>query len=534
MRFSGVQTRRKILCVFARYARVFGTFYHSFQFFPDTEAFMPPQGILTIAAFLPEEWEVRMVDENIRPAQDEDFAWADAVFVSGMHVQRKRMAWLAERAHAFGKLAVAGGPSVSARTSYHPVFDILHAGELGDATEQLIKLLDNSVERPAQQIVLTTERRTDLDDFPIPAYHLVDIHKYMILNIQWSSGCPYTCDFCDIPALYGRKPRMKSAARLIAELDVIISCNPLAGIFWVDDNLIGDKKAARELLPQIAAWQQRNNYRLRMSGQCTINLAQDREILAMLREANFTDIYFGIESPSVETLKGIDKHQNIRMPLLEAARIINSYGIQLNAGFIFGMDPDGTDTADKVSQMIREAAIPMAALSMIFALPKTALWRKLEAEGRLIPEDEVVESNVVFKLPADVVMQQWRRAVDLCYEPRAVYERFRHNLRHTYPNQKKLSLKRYKLSRRLLHTAVHSLTTIFWRIGCRSNYRREFWRLAWEMLRCGRIDYLIYMAIIGHHLICFREETLAGKTLSSPYSPATLETSPRRDLVSIR
>jgi hopanoid C-2 methylase len=535
MRYAGVQNHRKILCVFARYVPVFANFYHSYQFFPDTAAFMTPQGILTIAAYLPEEWEVRVVDENIRPAADADFAWADAVFVSGMHVQRKRMAWLAERAHAFGKIAAAGGPSVSSRPSYHPGYDILQVGELGDSTDELIRLLDASVERPAEQIVLTTQHRLPLNDFPIPAYDLVDLDKYMLLSIQWSSGCPYTCDFCDIPALYGHEPRMKTPERLLAELDAILAHNPLTAIFWVDDNLIGNKKAARELLPHIVDWQQRTGYRLRMSAQCTLNLAQDRDLLAMLRDAYFVGIYFGIESPSTATLKDIDKHQNNRMPVLEAARIFQEFGIEVQAGFIFGMDGDGPDTVDHVIQMVRDASIPLVLLNVLWALPKSPLWDKLEAEGRILPEDEVVDSNVVFKLPYDVVMNQWKKAVAVCYEPKAVFERYRDNVKHTYPNQMKPSLARFGFSWRLVRMGGYSLSMIFWRCGLRSNYKREFWRLAWELLRAGRVDYLILIASVSHHLIRFGEDVAAGKANASIYTPEPAAVQPSASgLVAIR
>ncbi len=519
MRYSGVQSRRKILCVFARYVPAFANFYHAYQFFPDTDAFMTPQGILTIAAYLPEEWEVRVVDENIRPTEDADFAWADAVFVSGMHVQKKRMAFLAERAHAFGKVAIAGGPSVSSRASYHPGFDILQVGELGDSTDELIRLLDESVERPAEQIVLTTQHRLPINDFPIPAYHLVPMHKYMLLSIQWSSGCPYTCDFCDIPALYGHEPRVKSPERLVAELDAIISHNPLTTIFWVDDNLIGNKKAAKELLPHVIEWQKRTNYRLRMSGQCTLNLAQDRELLALLQEAYFVGMYFGIESPNTATLKNIDKHQNIRMPILEAVKIFNSFGIELSAGFIFGMDADGPDAAEHVIQMVRDAEIPLVLLNVLFALPKSPLWDKLETENRIIAEDEWVDSNVVFKLPHDVVINQWKQAIAASYEPKGLYDRFRYNIKNTFPNQKKLAMARYGFSWRIVRIGVFALATIFWNIGVRSNYKREFWRLAWELLREGHVDYLIHIATVSHHLIRFGEDVRDGKAAASIYTP---------------
>jgi hypothetical protein len=287
----------------------------------------------------------------------------------------------------------------------------------------------------------------------------------------------------------------------------------------VDDNLIGNKKAAKELLPHLVEWQKRTGYRLRMSAQCTINLAQDRDLLAMLRDAYFVGMYFGIESPNSSTLTAIDKHQNNRMPVLEAAKIFNSYGIELNAGFIFGMDGDGPEIADQVIQMVHDAGIPLVLLNVLYALPKSPLWDKLEAEGRLIPESEAVDSNVVFQLPADVVMSQWKKAVAACYEPKAVFERYRYNVAHTYGNQLKPSLARYGFSWRLLRMGGHCLATIFWTCGVRSNYRREFWPLAWELLSTGRIDYLILIASVSHHLIRFGEDVATGRAEPSIYTP---------------
>src|SRR5262245_41748467 len=170
--------RRRILCVFPRYSRVFGTFHHAYQFFPDVKAFMPPQGLLTIAAYLPESWEVEFVDENVREPTDDEIRWADAILVSSMHVQKRRVTAIAERAHAFGKVAVLGGPSVSAAPEYYPTYDYLHCGELGDATDNLVAMLDETVARPPEQIRLTTKDRVDLDDFPIPAYKKIRVSQY--------------------------------------------------------------------------------------------------------------------------------------------------------------------------------------------------------------------------------------------------------------------------------------------------------------------------------------------------------------------
>ena len=520
--------RRRILCLFPRYTRSFGTFHHAYEFFPDTVAFMPPQGILTVAAYLPREWEVRFLDENVRPAGDDDYRWCDAVLTTGMHVQREHLERIAARAHAFGKPAVLGGPSVSAAPQYHPAFDILHLGELGDATDALIARLDASVERPPAQEIFQTKERVALDDFPIPAYSQIDLAHYFVANIQWSSGCPFSCDFCDIPALYGRNPRLKSPARILRELDVILAKQPLGAVYFVDDNFIGNKKAARELLPHLVEWQKRNGYRLRFGAECTLNLAQDEELLGLLREANFTDIFFGIESPDAETLKAIDKAQNVRMPLLEAVAILNSFGIELHAGIILGMDPDGEDADDKILRFIERANIPLLAVNVIYALPKTALWDRLEKEGRLIPEARVDESNVAFKLPAATVLAQFRRVVTEAFAPPAIYRRYRYNVEHTYPNRLSLPLARFGLSWKVARVALFSLFAIFVKIGLRGHYRREFWPLAMDLVRTGRLDHLIYVGSMAHHLISYADDVVKGDVKACFYTEKVVPYAPPR------
>src|SRR5690349_18075590 len=205
-------------------------------------AFMPPQGILLIAAYLPEKWEVRFVDENIRETPERDFRWADVVFVSGMHIQRQAMQGIARRAHAQGKVCVLGGPSVSASPEVYPDFDYLHIGEAGDATDALIATLDRDVSRPATQQRFETQERLPLPHFPIPAYHLIERGQYMLGSVQFSSGCPYRCEFCDIPALYGRQPRLKKPKQILAELDAILARGPIGAIYFVDDNFIANRR----------------------------------------------------------------------------------------------------------------------------------------------------------------------------------------------------------------------------------------------------------------------------------------------------
>ncbi len=311
------QAPRRILCVFPRYTPSFGTFEYSYGLTMGTRAFMPPQGILLIAAALPKHWQVRFIDENMEPAADRDFVWADAVFVSGMHIQRRQIDDICRRAHRLDKVTVLGGPSVSSCPDYYPSFDYLHVGEAGDATDDLIAILTHNVARPEQQVVLRTKVRRELSDLPAPAYELAKVDRYLLGSIQFSSGCPYKCEFCDIPGLYGRVPRLKTPEQIIAELDKLVDAGVAGSVYFVDDNFIANRKAVAELLPHLIAWQKKRGYPVGLSCEATLNIARTPDILAMMREAGFETIFCGIETPEADALKEIDKKQNLAMPILE-------------------------------------------------------------------------------------------------------------------------------------------------------------------------------------------------------------------------
>src|SRR5258705_492130 len=268
-----VMNVRRVLCVFPAYTPSFGTFSHAYKLMPGVRAFMPPQGLLLIAAYMPAEWPVRVIDENIQPASAADLAWADVVLVSGMHIQAAQIRDLARRAHAAGKVAALGGPSVSASPEMYPEIDYLHIGELGDATDALIARLDESVAPPAAQMRFETDERLALTDFPIPAYDLIALRNYLMLTLQFSSGCPYRCEFCDIPGLYGRQPRLKTPQQIIAELDAMRRQKDCPqALYFVDDNFIGNRKATREMLPHLIEWQRKHGYPIQFSCEATLTM----------------------------------------------------------------------------------------------------------------------------------------------------------------------------------------------------------------------------------------------------------------------
>jgi hopanoid C-2 methylase len=513
---TGVGSARRILCVFPHYTPSFGTFEYSYPLTDGARAFMPPQGLLVIAAYLPPDWEVRFVDENMRRATDADFAWADAVFVSGMHIQRRQMNDICRRAHAFDRPVALGGPSVSACPDYYPSFDYLHIGELGDATDQLVDRLSHDITRPDSQVVFKTSERVEMSDFPVPAYELAEIPRYFIGSVQYSSGCPYQCDFCDIPALYGRNPRLKTPEQVIAELDKLVACGIGDAIYFVDDNFIGNRKAALDLLPHLIAWQQRQGYRIRLACEATLNIAKRPEILSLMREAFFVNIFCGIETPNPEALKAISKDHNMMVPIFDAIKTLNGFGMEVVSGIILGLDTDTPETGRHLIDFIEQSKIPLLTINLLQALPKTPLWDRLAREGRLI-EDEERDSNVQFRLPYEHVVTSWRNCMKDAYQPDKVYERYQHQVEHTFPNRLKPPGGR-GFTFDDIRRGVRMLGRVIWNVGLVGDYKWVFWRFALARLARADLEGLLITALISHHLIVFSREASTGRQNASNYS----------------
>ncbi len=509
-------TKRRILCVFPRYAPSFGTFEYAYKLRRHTRAFMPPQGMLVIASYLPSEWAVRFVDENMRGATEADFAWADAVLVSGMHVQREHIKDIARRARAAGKVTVLGGPSVSSQPDSYPEFDYLHIGELGDGTDALIARLATSTAQPARQERFETTERLPLTEFPQPAYHLIDLRRYFLGSIQFSSGCPYQCEFCDIPGLYGRVPRFKTPEQITGEFDAMLARGNPGSVYFVDDNFIGNRRAARELMPHLVAWQRKRGFPVELACEATLNIAKQPELLAAMREARFTTVFCGIETPEMDALHAMKKDQNAQVEMLEAVRALNGYGIEVVAGIILGLDTDTAATPAKLLAFIEASNIPMLTINILQALPQTPLWDRLAAEDRL-DFDEGRESNVVFRRPYRQVVQSWRDCIAAAYAPDALFRRFAHNAAHTYPNR----VEPPATGRATLDNIAEGLWilgNLVARDGIAADYRRSFWRAAAPLLRAGRIEDALHIGLVAHHLIAFSRAALAGRQNASFYS----------------
>ena len=508
---------RRILCVFPHYEPSFGSFEYAYDITGSLRAFMPPQGLLVIAAALPEGWEVRFVDENIAKARRKDFRWADAVFVSGMHVQRRQIDAIRRRAHALGKPAILGGSSVSACPEYYPDFDYLHIGEMGDATRELFALLATSCARPAAQVRLETRERLPLNDFPIPAYELVSFDHYFIGSMQFSSGCPFECEFCDIPALYGRVPRYKSPQRIIAELDKLRACGLSTAVYFVDDNFIANRRAARDLIPHLVEWQEKNSFPLSFAFEATLNIAKYEDLLDQMRAACFTAIFCGVETPEPEALQLMSKEQNLTLPILEAVRRLNARGMEVIAGMIVGLDSDSPESQQKIIDFVDQSHIPMLTLNLLQALPRTPLWDRLARDKR-ISSDDSRESNVVFKMPYQQTLGIWRACLQHIYDPARLYDRYAYQTLHTFPNRRPRPRPPDQVSAKNVRRGFWMLFKICWKLGVVADFRRVFWTFAWPRLKAGRIENVISIGILTKHLITFARKAAAGALNASHYS----------------
>jgi radical SAM superfamily enzyme YgiQ (UPF0313 family) len=510
------QHKRRVLCVFPEYAWSFGTFNYAFPLMGSVKAFMPPQGILLIAALAPSHWEVRFIDENVQPATEKDLRWADVIFTTGMHIQRERIRGIIARAHLAGKPVALGGPSASSAPEWYPEADIIHCGEAGDATLELFKLIESAPDRRAQQLVLRTVERLPMTELPMPAYHLINIRNYLLGTVQYSSGCPLTCEFCDIPSLYGRRPRHKQPEQIIRELD-FLAAGGTPSIYFVDDNFIGDPHATRELLGHLVAWQDKWDCRVRLSCEATLGLAKHPDILAQMRDAYFTNIFCGIETPEPAALRAIKKTVNLQKPILDVVNTLNNYGIEVAAGLIMGFDTDTEQTPQAIADFIRASQVPINTVNILYALPKTPLYERLKQTGRIVDDDQR-DSNIEFLRPYEQVVASWRRVIAEAYDPKALYRRYATQAEKTYPHRRRPKHPLRQATPRNLCRAISIFARLIWRVGLRTDYRAEFWAMFRTQLRQGNIENIFQIAMVAHHLINYARDCVTGRTLASNYT----------------
>ncbi len=351
----------------------------------------PPLGMITLAALLPRTWSIRLVNRNTEELTDDDLEWADLVFTGGMLPQQNDMLDIVDLCRARGKPVVVGGPGVTSSPHLYQTADFQILGEAEGVIDKFVE----AWEAGAREGVFEAEKfQVDVTKTPIPRFDLLKFDDYLHIGVQFSRGCPFTCEFCDIIELYGRVPRAKTNAQMLAELDELYRLGYRGHVDFVDDNLIGNKKAVKAFLPELAKWLEAHDYPFEFTTEASLNLADDPEFLKLMTQANFIGVFVGIESPDPATLVAMRKKQNTRRSIPDSIHKLYAAGLFVTAGFIVGFDSETLSMADAMVELIEEAAIPICMVGLLYALPNTQLTRRLEKEGRLyaVHEREDIKS----------------------------------------------------------------------------------------------------------------------------------------------
>jgi radical SAM superfamily enzyme YgiQ (UPF0313 family) len=391
----------------------------------------PPLGLLTVAALLPRHWKLRVVDENVRPLRDRDIAWADLVFTGGMLPQQAAALSIVRRAHGLGRPVVLGGPDPSEQPALYEEADFLVLGE-GEST---VPLFLDDLARGATSGVYRCAEQADMARAVVPRFDLIRFRDYLQVGIQFSRGCPFSCEFCDIIELFGRRPRTKTPEHMLTELQTLYDLGHRGHIDLVDDNLIGIKSRAMELLTAIAGWNRSHHYPFYFSTEASINLAREPELLHLMQECDFRYVFVGIESANDMVLAQTQKNQNRNVPVTEAVRTLASYGLIVNGGFILGFDAEPADTASAIIDLIEDAGICLAMVGTLYALPSTQLSRRLQREGRLFDSgrrtiaagvdiDQTTSGlNFVTGRPRCTILEDQAAVLRHIYNPARYYEK---------------------------------------------------------------------------------------------------------------
>ncbi len=481
----------RILLVYPEFPDTFWSFKHALRFI-HKKAATPPLGLLTVAAMLPAEWEKRLVDLNVTGLTSADLAWADYVFISAMIVQRDAARALIARCKDFGAKVVAGGPLF---TMEHEQFPEVDHFVLNEAEVTLPLFLEDLAYGHAQHLYATTEY-PDILQTPTPLWQLVNLKNYDTFSIQFSRGCPLSCDFCNVTALLGHRPRTKTATQIIAELDSLYALGWRKNIFFVDDNFIGNKKQIKsEILPALIEWR-KGKTGMPFSTEVSINLVDDEELLNLMTHAGFDTVFVGIETPNEGSLTECSKNQNKGRDLVESVKQLQRAGLQVQGGFIVGFDNDTPSIFQQQIDFIQKSGIVTAMVGLLQAPPGTRLYERMRKEGRLVNEmsgDNVDGStNIIPKMGLEPLQEGYRKLLAQIYAPKFYYERVLTFLREYHPPQIRIHLD---------PQYILAFGRSIYQLGIRGVERVQYWRLFfWTLFRRPRLFPLaITLAIMGFH-----------------------------------
>ena len=480
-----------ILLLYPEYPDTFWSFKHALKLI-SKKAVYPPLGLLTVAAMLPGEWDKRLIDMNVQRLNDSDIEWADIVFISAMAVQKKSVKKIVDRCRAFGVKIVAGGPLFTA--SYEE-FDGIDHFVLNEAEITLPLFLDDLKKGTARHIYSSGEF-PELNETPVPLFELANMKRYASMNIQYSRGCPFNCEFCDITALFGRKVRTKSAAQILAELDRIYELGWKGSIFFVDDNFIGNKlKLKKEILPAIIDWMREHRHPFTFSTEASINLSDDDELMQLMVDAGFNSVFVGIETPDEESLAECNKFQNQHRNLVDSIKRIQRYGFEVTGGFIVGFDNDAPSIFQRQIDFIKKSGIIIAMVGLLNAPKNTRLYNRLKKENRLLKNitgnNTDLSLNFVPRMDRGKLIDGYKRILRELYSSKPYNERVKDFLREFRP--------RTKPRLGLGHSVA--LFKSMWILGIKNKGRRHYWNLFfWSLFKRPKLfPSAITFAIYGYH-----------------------------------
>ncbi|TVQ42730.1 MAG: DUF4070 domain-containing protein [Gloeocapsa sp. DLM2.Bin57] len=470
----------------------------------DRQVLLPPLGLITVAGILPQDWEFKLVDRNIRSVTEAEWQWADIVIFSAMIVQQQDLITQIQQAKQKGKLVAVGGPY--ATSVPHELqeagadFLVLDEGEI------TLPLFVEALNKGETSGIFRTTEKPAVTETPIPRYDLLELDAYDSMSVQFSRGCPFQCEFCDIIVLYGRKPRTKTPSQLLQELDYLYQLGWRRGVFMVDDNFIGNKRNVRLLLKELKIWQANHGYPFKFNTEASIDLAEDPELMELMVECNFDAVFLGIETPDQESLELTKKFQNNRNSLSESVEKIITTGLRPMAGFIIGFDGEKKDAATRIVNFVEEAAIPTAMVSMLQVLPNTALWTRLEKEGRLrndVKQDinQTTLINFIPTRPVEDIAEEYITAFWQLYEPQVFLDR-------TYRCFLKLGAPKCKTPFKIPNWIdIKALAIVIWRQGVKRQTRWQFWHHLFSIIRHNPAVWEHYLTICAHneHFLAYRQ-----------------------------
>ena len=481
----------KILFIYPEFPDTFWSFKHALRFI-HKKASSPPLGLLTVAAMLPPEWEKHLVDLNVTKLTDKDIEWADYVFISAMAVQRESAHQVISRCKGVDVKIVAGGPLFT--QEYEEFGDVDHF-VLNEAEVTLPHFLQDLDQGHAGRIYSTSEF-PDIKTTPVPQWELIDLKKYASMSIQFSRGCPFNCDFCNVTALLGHRPRIKSAEQIISELDALYDRGWRGGVFFVDDNFIGNKKSLKnELLPALIEWQ-KTKKGITFNTEASINLADDKPLMNLMAAAGFDQVFIGIETPDEGSLAECNKSQNKNRNLVEDVKILQRAGLQVQGGFIVGFDNDTPSIFQRQIDFIQKSGIVTAMVGLLQAPLGTRLYERLKQEGRLsgpLTGDNVDgTTNIIPIMNLDTLREGYKDILANIYSPEHYYKRLKTFLREYKAPTIKTSLD-FQRFLAFFRSAYH--------LGIIGKERFHYWKLLiWTRFRCPKLMPLaITLAIYGHH-----------------------------------